>query len=309
MAGGNPRRVLLVFLDGVGLAEADRAWNPLSVAHTPALRGLLGGEALTLDAAAATGKAPAGKATLVAADATFGVAGLPQSGTGQTALLAGIAAPQRFGRHFGPWVPTSLRDPLLHNNLLGRAVAAARPAAFANAYPYAQLPHGGRRPIAPPLAAVAAGLLGRGAAALRSHTAVASSITNERWQDHLGERAVPSVSAEEAGRTLAGLAATAEVTLFAHYDTDTAGHRADMPAAVRAIEKVDAFVGGLCHHLPADVLMVITSDHGNLEDARGGHTRNPVPVLAIGPCHERVGEAVKTIADVVPLLLNLLRIA
>ena len=36
------------------------------------------------------------------------VPGLPQSGTGQYSLFTGDNGAQRFGRHFGPWVPTML---------------------------------------------------------------------------------------------------------------------------------------------------------------------------------------------------------
>lgn len=308
MAEVRPHRVLLVLVDGIGLAAGNRDWNPFAVARTPALSALLGGRALSSDAVAAGKEAAGGNAALAAADATFGVDGLPQSGTGQTALLAGFPAPQQLGRHFGPWVPTTLRAPLLQRNFLQRALAAGRTAAFANAYPFQQLPHAGRRPAAAPLVAFGAGLPMRGTAELCSHTAVASSLTNERWQAHVGTGTVPRVSAARAGQTLAGIAADADVTLFAHYDTDHAGHRASMPAAVHAIEKLDAFLGGLCRHLPEDVLLVLTSDHGNLEDVRGGHTRNPVPVLAVGPGRVRVAETVATIADVVPLLLTLLGI-
>jgi hypothetical protein len=247
---------------------------------------------------------------LAVADATLGVAGLPQSGTGQTALLTGRNAAAEYGRHFGPWVPTDLRPMLAAENLLSRALAAGRTAAFANAYPVYGLqpdPRIFRRPAAPPLAAQAAGLLVRGPVELAERRAVASSITNERWRERLGDD-VPEVTPEQAARTLARIAGQAEVTLFAHYDTDHAGHRGGLESAVAALEKVDAFVGELADALPEDALLVVSSDHGNLEDARGGHTLNPVPVLAAGPGRERVGERVRTIADVTPALLDALGI-
>ena len=35
---------------------------------------------------------------------------------------------------------------------------------------------------------------------------------------------------------------------------------------------------------PADLTVLLTSDHGNLEDATStSHTANPVPLLAVGP--------------------------
>src|SRR5690606_24234290 len=118
---------------------------------------------------------------------------------------------------------------------------------------------------APPLAAEAAGVLERHEEALRSGSAVSSEITNERWRRYLPD--LPEVTAREAGARLASIAAGAEITLFAHYDTDLVGHHRDLAAAIPVLERVDAFLGGLLGALPADLLLVIASDHGNVEDA------------------------------------------
>jgi 2,3-bisphosphoglycerate-independent phosphoglycerate mutase len=50
--------------------------------------------------------------------------------------------------------------------------------------------------------------------------------------------------------------------------------------------------------------LVVTSDHGNLEDlTTSNHTRNPVPLLAIGPIAAPMARA-ESITDVMGLLLN-----
>lgn len=292
-----PRRALLVFLDGVGIGPGDAAFNPFALAHLPRLEALLGGRRPVAEHLDADGRIAGERAVLVAADATLGVEGTPQSGTGQTSLLTGRNAAAEYGRHFGPWVPTPVRPMLAAENLLSRAKEAGRTAIFANAYPLAGAdPRTFRRPAAPMLAAQAAGALTRGAAELAEGRAVASSITNERWRERLGDE-LPRVTPEEAARTLARLTAGADVTLFAHYDTDYTGHRGELSGAVAALEKVDAFLGALVDALPADALLVVSSDHGNLEDARGGHTLNPVPVLAAGAGHERFASA-RSILDV-----------
>jgi hypothetical protein len=304
-----PSRLLLVFLDGVGIAPADPERNPFARAELPALRRLLGGRLPVADDLDAAGRIESAEALLVAADATLGVEGTPQSGTGQTSLLTGRNAAAEYGRHFGPWVPTGLRDLLAAENLLSRAVAAGARAAFANAYPLASIaadPRIFRRPAAPPLAARTAGVLTRDLAELARGEAVASSITNERWREAAGD-AVADVSAAEAGRRLARIAAAHEVTLFAHYDTDYAGHRGAMPGAVSALQRVDAFLGGLADALPDDTLLVVSSDHGNVEDVTGGHTTNPVPVLAVGPGRHALA-GISTIAGVAPAMLDVLGI-
>ena len=301
-----PSRVLLVFLDGVGIGAADAGRNPFLRARLPKLRRLLGGRLPVADALDAGGRIESAEAVLVAADATLGVAGVPQSGTGQTALLTGRNAAAEYGRHFGPWVPTGLREMLAAENLLSRAVRSGMTAAFANAYPASMDadPRIFRRPAAPPLAARAAGVLVRGLPELARGEAVASSITNERWRERLGEE-LAEVDAAEAGRRLARIAAGAGATLFAHYDTDYAGHRGGMDGAVAALERVDAFLGGLVEALPGDMLLVVGSDHGNVEEVGGGHTLNPVPVLLVGAGREEVAE-VRDIAGVVPAIARTL---
>jgi 2,3-bisphosphoglycerate-independent phosphoglycerate mutase len=304
-----PDHILLLFLDGVGIGDDDPATNPFASASLPVFRTLLGGELPLRSALGPHGRIDGDGAILVAADATLGVPGRPQSGTGQTALLTGANAPAIFGRHFGSWVPTALRELLGRDSLLNRAVRAGRSVAFANAYPAASIVRGGlgRRPAALPLAALAAGVLNRDVQALRDGRAVASSITNERWRQHLGDQ-VPDVSPEAAGRTLAAVAAEAEVTLFAHYDMDIIGHRSGLPAAVSALERVDAFLGGVLASLAPNALLVIASDHGNIEDVTGGHTLNPVPVIAVGAGFTAVAERVRAITDVAPTLCTLLNI-
>jgi 2,3-bisphosphoglycerate-independent phosphoglycerate mutase len=301
-----PDRVLLVFLDGVGMGDDDARTNPLVRARLPVLRAMLGGVPIVRGSRAPR-DAPA---RIVAADATLGVPGMPQSGTGQTALLTGENAPALLGRHFGPWVHTSLRLLLAERNVLRRVADAGKGVAFANAYPAGYLESDRartRRPAAPPLVARSAGALTREALALRAGNAVASSLTNDAWREHVDPLA-PLISAEDAGRNLARISAAAALTLFAHYDTDLVGHRGDMAAAVAVLERVDAFLGGVTAELAAGTLLVVASDHGNVEDVTAGHTLNPTPVLALGPGRDAVAERVSALTDVAPAILDLLGI-
>ncbi|HEX6068185.1 MAG TPA: alkaline phosphatase family protein, partial [Longimicrobiaceae bacterium] len=118
----------------------------------------------------------------------------------------------------------------------------------------------------------------------------------------------PAITAAGAGATLAAVCSQVEITLFAHYDTDLVGHRRDVEAAVPVLERVDAFLGGLIEALPPDALLVIASDHGNIEDATTGHTLNPVPLIAVGPGAPELVRDVRSIADVTPRLLRFVNI-
>ncbi len=299
-----PARILVLFLDGVGIGLEDPQVNPFLQARTPHLRELLGGRPPTVNTL--DDPSPSARARLLALDACLGVEGLPQSGTGQVALLTGRNAPRLLGRHFGPWPPVRLRTLLDEENLLVRARARGASVTFANAYPAGYPESRNRRLVAaPPLAARAAGRLNLDHRALARGEAVASEIVNGGWRTHLGFRDLPEVTPRQAGRNLARIASAARLTLYAHYLTDLAGHRGGASGAREALERVDAFLGGILEFLTDDTLLLLTSDHGNLEDLRGGHTRNPALGLALGPGAGAFPLSLPLTA-VTPLLLGLL---
>ncbi|HMK39180.1 MAG TPA: metalloenzyme, partial [Bacteroidota bacterium] len=91
------RRVLMLFLDGVGIGVKDPHVNPLFAARMTALRALFGGELPSLGRR----RISRGPATVLPLDATLGVPGLPQSGTGQASLFTGINGAALAGKHFG----------------------------------------------------------------------------------------------------------------------------------------------------------------------------------------------------------------
>jgi len=256
----------------VGIGPSDGRVNPFLSARLGVLEGLLGGIP-TLDDPALSSETTLS----LPLDATLGVPGRPQSGTGQTSLLTGVNAARVFGRHFGPWTPVHLRPVLAESNVLRRVQATGRTVAFANAYPKNYLDRvPTRRQAAPPLAALSAGVLVRHEEALALGDAVASGIVNTGWRQHLGFTDIPPVSADQAGRHLARIADTAHLTLYAHYDTDHAGHAGSQGAAEQALRTVDEFLGGIVAELNPDTLLVVASDHGNIEESTGGHTTNPV---------------------------------
>ena len=150
----------------------------------------------------------------------------------------------------------------------------------------------------------AAGLLDRHEDALALGEAVASEIVNDGWRTHLGYTELPVIAADEAGRNLARLASGSRLTLFAHYATDYAGHRGGMEGAVAALELVDSFLEGLLGALPKDSLLMVTSDHGNIEDVRGGHTSNPAFALLHGPGAAERRLELRSLVDVTPALLR-----
>jgi len=298
-------RVLFIFLDGVGVGPPDPEVNPFLNASLPTLRGLLNHQIPLLNQDAKTGLDA--DVLSIPLDPLMGVGGLPQSGTGQTALLTGENAAAQYGRHFGPWVPVPLRPLLTEKNVLSRAKAEGISCIFANAYP-SQYIHAAwtKRPAGPALAAHAAGILTRDEENLARGEALSSEILNTAWRSRLGLVHLPEITPPEAGRNLARITGQAGLTFFAHYSTDAAGHKRTMADAVAALERVDAFLGGVVPALPPQTLMVLASDHGNIEDVTQGHTRNPTFSLFLGPGAREVGKGSSRITDIPGLILRYL---
>src|SRR5688500_3602735 len=161
-------RAVLLFLDGVGIGVTDPEINPFFRARLPTFHRLFGGIP-SLDAP----RLGSAGAVAFPIDANLGVDGTPQSGTGQTTLLTGVNAAERFGRHFGPWTPVALRPLLEQESVFRRGLDAGLSVAFATAYPKGW-PNDRRRLAAPPLAAKAAGLMNRHEEHLARGEAVAS---------------------------------------------------------------------------------------------------------------------------------------
>ncbi|MBT8403559.1 MAG: alkaline phosphatase family protein [Gemmatimonadetes bacterium] len=133
---------------------------------------------------------------------------------------------------------------------------------------------------------------------------MASEIVNDGWRRWAGPDAVPEVSAREAGVILAEIASAHRLTFFAHYSTDTAGHRGGMDGSVGALERVDTFLAGVLDRLPANRTLMVVSDHGNIEDVRGGHTRNPALGLLVGPEARERARELDGLGDIAPRALD-----
>ncbi len=96
---------------------------------------------------------------------------------------------------------------------------------------------------------------------------------------------------------------------------DMVGHSGVLPAAVKAVEAVDAaLVRVLASAERAGTTLLITADHGNCElmidPSTGGphtaHTTNPVPLVLVGAAGVRSLRHGGSLRDVGPTVLNLL---
>ncbi len=294
-------RLLLVFADGVGLAPVSPV-NPFAALPAPTLRSLLGGPLCLVRVL------ERGGLLLRAADATLGVECLPQSATGQAALFTGVNAARAIGSHVVGLPGPRLRALIAEHSIFRRLRAGGRRATFANAYTDGYLERverGEQRPSVTTCAVAAAGLPFRRLADLERDEAVSWDIERDRFAERAGQ-AIPRVSAAAAGRHLAALALRHDLTVFETFLTDLAGHGRRGVSPEEAVGRLDGLLGGVLAAGDGALTVLLTSDHGNLEDASTrSHTRHPVPILAVGPL---AGEfaAVGSILDLSPTLERLL---
>jgi hypothetical protein len=302
------RRVLLIFLDGVGIGTRDPLRNPLFARRPPFLSALLG-DLPSLGRR----EVESGEALCIPADANLGVAGLPQSGTGQSTLYTGINTARIIRQHFGPYLYSTLKPVVEKHNLfeqLLRADADVR-VALANAFPqpffnYLQGPR--RRIVAGMFAALTAGIPFRDIEALKNRVAVSTDLTAERWAG-IGHPEAPVITPYEAGIVLAGVADQNDLTLFEYFLTDKAGHERNMDLATSTLRNVDDMLRGVYDHVDLTrTLVVVTSDHGNVEEIGiKTHTRHPVPVILFGNRRDFPVRSITSISHLVPAIRSFLQ--
>ncbi len=277
-----------MFLDGVGLGADDPTINPFALAQMPNLSALLDGQRLLAESAPFRGL----RADLLALDAGLGTPGLPQSATGQAVLLTGENIPALLGYHYGPKPNPEVARFLTEGGLFGQFARAGKRAALLNAYPpgyFSAISSGKRLYSAIPLAVSQAGLPLFTEADLHRGQAISADFTGLGWRERLELSDTPLLTAAMAGQRLASLARNYDFSFFEYWLSDYAGHQQEMPAALALLEQFDAVLGALCAEWDMENdLILLTSDHGNLEDlSTRRHTHNQVPLLLVGSSNAR----------------------
>lgn len=290
---------LLFFWDGVGLGDDDPLVNPFATAELPHFTSLLGEKWYVRG----RGTITTPHATLVPTDANLGLDGRPQSATGQATILTGRNVPAFVGEHFGPKPNDKVREALAQGTLFSEAVAKGGTAALLTPYPeryFAAIARGKSLYSAVPQAAVYAGLPLRTADDLRHGRALSPDFTGQGWRDHLGYADVPLLTTAEAGAQLAALAQSHTFSFFEHWPTDQLGHRGTIAEARAHLERVDEVLGGLLANWDeANGLLILTSDHGNLEEiGHRQHTRHPVPTILIGQNHAQLASHITDLTHI-----------
>jgi bisphosphoglycerate-independent phosphoglycerate mutase (AlkP superfamily) len=151
--------------------------------------------------------------------------------------------------------------------------------------------------------------------------AISADFTAQGWHERLGFLDTPILNPIQAGERLMALSNGYNLAFFEYWITDVAGHQQDMQSACDLLENFDSVLGSLINSWDADSgLILITSDHGNLEDlSTRRHTLNEVPLILIGSqeLREQFIKALDqlrmsrekfNLTDISPSIINLMKI-
>lgn len=289
--------VLLFFIDGLGIGKRGAA-NPLDGLDDAAPLAVFENEEpqTVFDG------------LVVPTDACLGVPGRPQSASGQTTILTGINAPQRLGYHKQGFPNAALREIIREHSIFRQLRAAGiNPVTFANAYPQRFFTERPRWVSATTVAVEAAELPFRTLADLQQGQAVFQDFTNAM----LIARGEPVAlrTPEEAAAVLAAVVAGNRFTLYEYFITDKLGHAQDVEGARLVLKALAKMLRTMLAGLDLDhTTVILTSDHGNIEDlSTRNHTLNAVPTIIWGSARERVAQRVRTLADITPAILDVLK--
>ncbi len=299
------KSVILIFLDGVGIGKADETVNPFfreefnftlklfdSVPH-------LKNQFLRNDDGI----------YVFPADATFNAPGLPQSGTGQTAILCGIDAVKIVGKHFGPFPHSSLNEVLKEKNIYNELRKLGFSSVFANAYPpkfFDYLRKGHTRVAATTKAARFGNIALNTIENLNRGGALSHEIDNSRWIEKL-RLPVKKITPETAAENLLSLAEKFNFVFYEFFYTDHWGHGRNLDFYSRGIKTLNQFLLRLIKNLNAGQTLIICSDHGNFEDLSvKTHTKNPAFMLSAGENANIASKKIKTIADIKSAVIEIL---
>jgi len=292
----NSFSVLLFFIDGLGIGERGES-NPLTITENVEPLAHFVNEPSEIIFGG----------ILAPTDPRLGVAGRPQSASGQTTILTGINAPQLLGNHKQGFPNQTLRDVIAeHSIFLQLKRKNIEPNVFANAYTPRFFTEKPRWKSATTCAIEAADLQFRRMPDLLGRKAVFHDFSNESLIEQNVD--VPRFSPSDAGAILADLTKTNCFTLYEYFITDKIGHAQNFDAAKIYLPLLAAFVRETLRQIDLETTTVIlTSDHGNIEDLSvRTHTLNDVPTIVWGRRKAEAAGQIRDLSDITPTILNLL---
>ncbi len=293
----------MIFIDGVGIGKKDFEYNPFFKYGFKTFEEIFG-ESPHLEKPYLEKNG----AYLFPCDARLGVAGFPQSGTGQVSIFCGMNAAKFVGKHFGPF-PYSTTIPIIaEQNIFKYFKDKNKKAFFANAYPevfFDYIKSGKTRLSTTSLSCRLTGIKLNAVADVRKGAALTAEITNERWNKKLKYN-LKEIKPATAAKRLLRLAAKNDFTLYEFYLTDHLGHGRIADEFDRIYSNLDNFLYTILSEIASkNISLIICSDHGNFEDLSiKTHTLNPALTITAGKNAKQLAESIKDLTDIKPSIIK-----
>lgn len=295
----------MLFIDGVGIGEADPVKNPFFAGkfkffseffrESPHLeKQFLSGESIEL----------------FPIDACMGIDGIPQSGTGQTSIFCGVNAPALINQHFGPFPYSTLIPVIKEQNIFIDFLNRKKKVFFMNSYPqlfFDYINSGKSRLSVSTLSYRSAGLELNTADGVRSGYSLSAEITNRVWRERLKYEDIAQITPEAAAERLLSRTAENDLTVYEFFLTDHLGH-GRIPHDFDIITSdLDRFLIHIfSNYNRQDTEILLCSDHGNFEDISiKAHTRNPALGIAAGKHCALLRDRITSLDKIKQVLLEL----
>lgn len=308
-------RFIFFFIDGVGIGM--RNGNNPFVSADPEILRLWKGSAYDNNGI-----------SLKAIDPLLGIPGTPQSATGQTTIFTGINIPALLSKHIGSFPNRLMRKIIMKENLLLKLDNSGKTAKFINAYPHhseifsnsnVRIDDEGGLIFSDEFPDKFKKRISVTSSILISNNMVpfdTEDIKKKRslYQDYSNRSLLkygldlPIFSPEDAAGVLYNTSSDYDLILYEFFQSDLYGHRRSKTEQVELISNLDILLSTLISLLDQEKdTLLITSDHGNLEESSGKlHTQNPVPLITWGRGSKELPERIDDLSDITPEILNFL---
>jgi 2,3-bisphosphoglycerate-independent phosphoglycerate mutase len=291
--------MLMIFIDGIGIGTDDPAINPFSS---------YGSKVFTLYKENDKGNAEQHEflesAWIKSVECTMDIPGIPQSATGQTALFTGRNTAKLLNKHLSGFPNRRLKNLLHRESIMVLLEGMGYSVVFANAFTPPYFKRRSSRVSATTAMAESCKTRIRSFKDMEEGKAVFMDLTNQ-WLIDKGYWVTPR-TVEEAANVLSFITKDNDFTLFEYFITDVIGHRGDFSNAIEQVRVLDNFILKVWENLDTgEDNMIITSDHGNLEDVPlRTHTKNRIPIIIAGKRAEALIQNINEITDVTPSILK-----
>ena len=296
-------KIIYLFIDGIGLGKNDLNTNPFTK-YAQSYLSVLGGVKSKLELRE--------KWYCIPTDPNLGVKGIAQSATGQCSLWTGVNGPLSMGFHKTGFPGPTLIEIINKFSIIKIFKEQGLNATLLNAYSPVYLDYLLKRPRYRSVSShlqLASGQKLLTFEDLKKNKAIYMDYTLEFLKNYYPDFAneFEIIKAEVSGKRIVELVQNYDLVIHEFFLSDKAGHKKNWELAKWCIETIEKMLNGLIENLDTSrELLLITSDHGNMEDLSiETHTQNLVPTFAYGYNASLANESIKNLTDIVPFIYEI----